>query len=128
MLAAGLRSPPLWPALSIARTSFLFVRSDRVVCDFCRYKYDERERLCVVIYAEHRSGGKRLPLLGITGCTFVAGRGYVYDRLGTDDPPEGWEYDRPTWREQIAALAEEWSRDPHKHRREPVWHDLRAAG
>jgi hypothetical protein len=58
--------------------------------------------------------------------TFVAGRGHEYDRLGTDDPPEGWEYDRPTWREQLAALAEEWSRDPHKHRPEPVWHDLRA--
>ena len=108
------------------------MRSGRVLCDFCRYKYDERERLCVVIEAEHRSRGKRicahcLPLLGITGCTLAAGGGH-YDRLGTDTPPEGWEYDRPTWREQLAALAQEWPRDPFKHRPEPVWQDLRAAG
>jgi hypothetical protein len=110
-----------------------FVSSGRVLCDFCSYEYDERERLCVVIQAEHRSRGKRicahcLPLLAITGCTFAAGRGFECDRLGTDVPPEGWEYDRPTWREQLAALAEEWSRDPHKHRPEPVWHEVRAAG
>jgi hypothetical protein len=91
-----------------------------VVCDFCRGKYYERERLCVLIDAEHLAKGRRicancLPRLGITGCTFVTGRGYEYDRLGTDDPPEGWEFDRPSWREQIAALAGEWPRDPYEH-------------
>jgi hypothetical protein len=70
----------------------------------------ERERLCVLIDAEHLSKGSRvcakcLPELGVTGCTFVPGRGYEYDRLGTDEPPQSWEYDRPSWREQLGALA-----------------------
>jgi hypothetical protein len=104
----------------------------RVVCDFCRRKYDETEQLCVLIDGEHLSKGSRvcvrcLPDLGITGCTFVSGSGYEYDRLGTDDPPKSWEYDRPSWREQLAALAGEWPRDPHKHRSDLAWHDESAA-
>jgi hypothetical protein len=86
----------------------------RVVCDFCRNKYYERERLCVLINAEHLSKGSRicvncLPELGITGCTDVSGHGFEYDRLGTDEPPE------PSWREQIGALSGEWPRDPCEH-------------
>jgi hypothetical protein len=104
----------------------------RVQCDFCRYKYPEREQLCVLIDVEHLLKGSRicarcLPDLGITGCTFVSGRGFEYDRLGTDDPPKCWEYDRPSWREQLAALAGEWPRDPYKHRSEPASHDVSAA-
>jgi hypothetical protein len=100
----------------------------RVVCDFCRGKYYERERLCILIHEEHPSRGSRicatcLPRLGITGCTFVPGRGYEYDRLGTDEPPECWEFDRPSWREQIAALAGEWPRDPYESPSEPARRD-----
>jgi hypothetical protein len=103
-----------------------------VVCDFCRDKYHEREQLCVLIDAEHLSKGSRicvtcLPRLGITGCTFVPGRGHEYDRLGTDEPPELWEYDRPSWREQIAALAGEWPRHPYEHRSELARHDVPAS-
>jgi hypothetical protein len=107
-------------ALSTAVTSLSVVSKDvRVVCDFCRNKYYERERLCVLINADHLSKGSRicvncLPELGITGCTDVSGHGFEYDRLGTDEPPEGWEYDRPSWREQIGALSGEWPRDPYE--------------
>jgi hypothetical protein len=107
-------------------------KDDRVICDFCRYKYYESEQVCVLIDTEHLSRGSRicadcLPLLGITGCTLVSGRAYEYDRLGTDDPPKSWEYDRPSWREQLAALAGEWPRDPYAHRSEPAWNDVSAA-
>jgi hypothetical protein len=92
----------------------------RVACDFCRNKYYEREQLCVLINAAHLLNGSRicvkcLPELGITGCTSVSGSGYKYDRLGTEEPPEVWGYDRPSWREQIGALSGEWPRDPYEH-------------
>jgi hypothetical protein len=104
----------------------------RVVCDFCKTRYYEREQLCVLIDAEHLSKGSRicvkcLPDLGITGCTSVSGRGYKYDRLGTEEPPEVWGYDRPSWREQIGALSGEWPRDPYEHPSELTRHDISTA-
>jgi hypothetical protein len=101
-----------------------FVRDALIVCGQCFDDYDPREELCVRVAVEghplfrQNICAKCVADLGITGCHFVSGRGYVYDRLGADEPPSDWTFPRPTWREQLEALGGILPRDPSKTRPE----------
>jgi len=95
-----------------------------LVCDFCRDDYAEKEGECVTVKIRHSLEGKTIcaPCLDehlpVTGCSFHGGShgGYERDFLGTDEPPEGWAYPAPYWREVLAALAGAVPRDPEAQR------------